>query len=153
MKFKKVPNTLATATLIALASFSLSLQSHAKEAMPVQNACPKDGCMVKIVSAEPADKELKIKFEANFDPDVARNHIHIYWDNYTADQVTKDAVKRGVEQGNWHPTGDYPDYITQSDASVSVRKKSTTLCVTASDRDHVVIDASTAQCFDVADKL
>lgn len=150
---KLIKSKILKPTIFLFIGLGFTLQSYAAESIPVQNACPKDGCTIKIVSAESAKKELKIKFEANFAPDVARNHIHIYWDNYTADQVSKDAVKRGVEQGNWHPTGDYPYYITQSDASVSTRKKSTKLCVTASDRDHVVIDSATAQCFDVASKL
>ncbi len=140
-------------TSLFLLGFVVTPQTYAEESIPVQNACPRDGCLVEIISAEPAEKELKIKFKANYAPDVARNHIHIYWDNYTADQVTKDAANRGVKQGNWHPTGDYPYYITQSDASVSARKKSTHLCVTAADRDHVVIDSSKQMCFDVADKL
>lgn len=151
MKNTQISNLLTMVVL--LSSFSFTLQSQAAEAMPVQNACPRDGCKVEITDVQPADKELKITFKANFSPDVARNHIHIYWDNYTADQVSKDAAKRGVKQGNWHPTGDYPVYITQSDASVSLRKKSTKLCVTASDRDHVVIDSIKVQCIDVADKL
>ena len=151
MNHLKYTSTLSS--VFVLIGLAFTPQTYAKESIPVQNACPKDGCMVEIVSAERAGKELKIKFKANYAPDVARNHIHIYWDNYTADQVTKDAASRGVEQGNWHPTGDYPDYITQSDASVSARKKSTTLCVTAADRDHVVIDSSTQKCFDVSKQL
>lgn len=140
-------------SILFLIGFAISPQIYADKAIPVQNACPKDGCLVEIVSAEPAGKELKITFKANYAPDVARNHIHIYWDNYTADQVSKDAGIRGVKQGNWHPTGDYPYYTTQSDASVSARKKSIRLCVTAADRDHVVIDSSKEKCFDVASKL
>jgi hypothetical protein len=108
---------------------------------------------VSIASAEKSGDELNLVFESNFAPEVARNHIHIYWDNFTADQVSKDAKSRGVEQGNWHPTDDYPAYVTQSDASVSARGSSTTLCVTAGDRDHNVIDSSVVQCMDVGDSL
>lgn len=145
------PSTLSA--LIGAAYIALPGLAGAADTTPVQNACPKDGCEVSIVSVEAADSELKIEFKANYAPEVARNHIHIYWDTYSSDQVSKDAKSRGVVQGNWHPTGDYPIYITQSDASVSARDSSTTLCVTAADRDHNVIDSSIVQCVDVGDKL
>lgn len=147
----KMKNT-SIAALMGVTSIGFSGLASA-DSMPVQNACPREGCQVSILSAEKAEGELKIQFQANFAPDVARNHIHIYWDNFTADQVSKDAKSRGVEQGNWHPTGDYPDYITQSDASVSARENSTKLCVTAGDRDHNVIDADQVHCLDVGDAL
>ena len=142
------------ATIVVIGSLYLATSSLANaQTTPVQNACPKDGCQVSIASAEKSGEELKLVFESNFAPEVARNHIHIYWDNFTADQVSKDAKSRGVEQGNWHPTDDYPDYLTQSDASVSARGSSTTLCVTAGDRDHNVIDSSVVHCMDIGDTL
>ena len=144
----------ACATIALMGSLYLATSSLASaQTTPVQNACPKDGCQVSIASAEKSGEELKLVFDANFAPEVARNHIHIYWDTYSADQVSKDAKSRGVEQGNWHPTDDYPNYITQSDASLSARQGSTTLCVTAADRDHNVIDSGIVQCTDVSDKL
>ena len=121
---------------------------------PVANACPPEGCQITILDAAPEGDELKITWEANFLPDASRNHIHVFWDIYTADQVSSDAEARGVEQGEWHPTDAYPEYVT-SDSAVSVanRGDSTTICVTAGDRDHAVIDSSIVDCRDVSSLL
>lgn len=120
---------------------------------PVANACPSEGCEVRIVDVSSSGEELEVTFDANFLPDVSRNHIHIYWDTYTADQVSSDAESRGVAQGDWHPTDAFPSYITESAASVVNRGDSTTLCVTAADRDHAVIDSSVVHCMDVSSEL
>lgn len=123
------------------------------DAGPVANACPPEGCEITITDAMAEEEELKVSWEANFEPDVSRNHIHIYWDTYTADQVSSDAEDRGVTQGDWHPTDAYPEYVTESAASVANRGDSTTLCVTAADRDHVVLDSSVVNCRDVSSAL
>lgn len=120
---------------------------------PVANACPADGCRIKIVGAERGAAELSITWEANFRPDVSRNHIHVYWDIYKAEQVSDDAASRGVTPGDWTVTDAYPTFVTQSAASVANRGTSTKLCVTAADRDHIVLDASLVDCRDVADLL
>jgi hypothetical protein len=117
------------------------------------NACPTDGCMITIVDVVPSGEELEVTWEPNFTPDVDRNHIHIYWDIYTAEQVSSDAADRGVEQGEWVPTADMPSYVTEGPVSVTTRGESTTLCVTAADGDHAVIDPSLVDCRDVADLL
>jgi hypothetical protein len=115
-----------------------------------QNACPQDGCEIKINDAAKDGSELKLTLEANFQPDLSRNHIHVYWDTYTAEQVSDDAASRGVEQGSWHPTAEYPTYVTKSEASVARRSGSTEICVTAGDRNHNVIDAERFECRDVS---
>lgn len=120
---------------------------------PVANACPADGCAVEIADVAADGEELAVTFDANFLPDISKNHIHIYWDTFTADQVSSDAEARNVTQGDWHPTGDYPDHVTESGASVANRGDSTSLCVTAANRDHVVIDSAIVQCRDVSDLL
>lgn len=120
---------------------------------PVANACPPEGCEIAIESVEASGEELAVVWEANFEPDLARNHIHVYWDTFTADQVSSDAEDRGVDQGDWHLTDAYPDYVTESAASVANRGDSTTICVTAADRDHVVLDSSLFDCRDVSDLL
>lgn len=117
---------------------------------PVANACPPEGCQITIQDVEEAGDELLVTWEANFEPDISRNHIHAYWDIYTADQVSDDAEDRGVTQGDWHPTDAYPTYTTESAASVANRGASTTLCVTAADRNHVVLDSSIVDCRDVS---
>ena len=91
---------------------------------------------------------------ANFHPDFSRNHIHVYWDTFTADQVSDDAARarRGAgllaphrrvsrrtrprARHRWH------------DATGPTR-----LCVTAGDRNHDVIDAKLFECTDVKDLL
>lgn len=120
---------------------------------PVSNACPSDGCEVRIANVTAIGDELGVTFDANFLPDVSRNHIHIYWDTYTADQVSSDAESRGVAQGDWHPTDAYPNYTTESAVSLANRGDSTTLCVTAADRDHAVLDSSIVHCVDVSSEL
>jgi hypothetical protein len=118
-----------------------------------QNACPVDGCSVTILDVKPEGKELRITWKANYQPDFSKNHIHVYWDIFTADQVSNDAADRGVKQGEWVPTADYPDFVTKGEVSTSVRGTSTKVCVTAGDRDHNVIDSSIVNCRDVADLL
>lgn len=120
---------------------------------PVSNACPSDGCEIRIAEVTTVGDELGVTFDANFLPDVSRNHIHIYWDTYTADQVSSDAESRGVTQGDWHPTDAYPNYTTESAVSMANRGDSTTLCVTAADRDHAVLDSSIVHCVDVSSEL
>ena len=34
----------------------------------------------------PEGDELRVTWEANFEPDFSKNHIHVYWDTYTADR-------------------------------------------------------------------
>lgn len=133
------------------ASVASSVDASAEA--PASNACPPEGCEITITGVEPAGDEFAVTWSANFLPDFSRNHIHIYWDNVTADQVSSDAEARGVEQGTWTPTDEYPVFITGSETSLSTRPDSTTLCVTAGDRDHVVIDSSIVHCMDVSAQL
>lgn len=117
------------------------------------NACPVDGCSISIASVEAVGSEIAVVFDANFTPDFERNHIHIYWDAYEAGSVSSDFQERGFdEQGKWHPTDEYPNYTTQSDAAVAseFRGDSTTLCVTAADTDHSVIEPALEECLDVS---
>lgn len=120
---------------------------------PVANACPPDGCSITIVDAAKEGDEIAVTWEANFVPDISRNHIHVYWDRYTADEVSSDAEARGVSQGEWVPTDVVPTFVTQDVVAVSMRGDSTTICVTAADRDHVVLDSTIVDCRDVADLL
>lgn len=127
--------------------------SEATADLPASNACPPEGCEITITAAEPVGDELAITWDANFLPDFSRNHIHIFWDDVSADQVSSDAESRGVEQATWTPTDEYPIYVTGNETSLATRPDSTTLCVTAADRDHVVIDSSIVHCMDVSDQL
>jgi hypothetical protein len=120
---------------------------------PVANACPADGCTVTVTDATSAGDELEVSWDANFLPDVSRNHIHVYWDNYSAEQVSSDAEANGLEQGEWVPTDAYPTYTTDGAVSVGVAGSSTTLCVTAADRDHAVLDPALEHCVDVSEDL
>lgn len=118
-----------------------------------QNACPVAGCSITIVDAQREGQELRLTWDANFAPDFSKNHIHVFWDTYTANQVSDDAAGRGETQGEWVPTGDFPEFVTEGAVSTSARGSSTRLCVTAGDRDHIVIDASIVDCRDVSDLL
>lgn len=127
--------------------------TDAADTVARQNACPVDGCTVEITDVEREGTELRVTWKTNFDPDFSKNHIHIYWDTYTADEVSNDAADRGETQGEWVPTGDYPEFFTEGAVSTTKRSSSTTLCVTASDRDHNVLDSSITDCYDVAELL
>lgn len=118
-----------------------------------QNACPVDGCEITIASAEPEGEELRLTWDANFAPDFSKNHVHVFWDTYTADEVTDDAAARGETQGEWVPTGDDPEFVTEGAVSTTVRGDSTTICVTAADRGHNVLDSSIVDCLDVSEHL
>jgi len=121
---------------------------------PVQNACPVDGCQIEIEDVTRDGEELKVTWKANFEPDVSRNHIHVYWDTYDTKQVSNDAEsKHGVTQGEWVPTDSYPEFVSEGAVAVGQRGSSTTVCVTAGDKDHNVIDVVVENCRDVADLL
>lgn len=124
------------------------------EAAAGGNACPADGCTITIaeVAADARSGELVVRFDANFSPDIAGNHFHVYWDTFEADQVSSDAADRGVTQGDWHPTDD-AEYVTTEATSVTRRGGSETLCVTAGDRDHAVVDATAVDCVEVTAQL
>ena len=50
----------------------------------MQNACPVEGCQVRIDKVAKEGDELRVTWTANYRPDFARNHIHVYWDTFTA---------------------------------------------------------------------
>ena len=141
-------STLSLASILSLAG-SGTLWAAAP------NACPVDGCEVKITDVAKEGDELKVTFEANFTPDVSKNHLHVWWlENFTIEQVSNGSEARfGVKQGSWHPTAEYPVYITQSAASTSVRGDAVTLCVSAANRDHDIIDLEVMDCVDVSGQL
>ena len=89
---------------------------------------------------------------ANYKPDFSKNHIHVYWDTFTSQQVSNDAEAHGVKQGSWHPTDEYPVYVTGSEASVKRREVDTPLRHrrrSQPQRD----DPKLFQCTDVKDQL
>ena len=122
-------------------------------AMP--NACPVDGCDVKILEVTRAGDELALTLESNFTPDVSKNHFHVWWgENFTVEQVGRNAqTVHGVKQGRWHRHADYPTYITQGAASTSVRGDAVTICVSPADRNHNILDVKVLHCVDVSDKF
>lgn len=117
------------------------------------NACPVDGCTVTITDVTATDSgELEVTWETNFDPDLSRNHIHVYWNTYTPEQVSNDAESvHEVEQGDWVPTDADPTYVTAEAVSIEVRDDADEICVTAADRDHNVIDVTAQDCRDISD--
>jgi len=117
------------------------------------NACPVDGCQVHFVSVEKDGDELKVTLQANYKPDMSKNHIHVWWgEQWDVKQVSNNAeTTYGVKQGSWNPTDEYPVYTTQAEASTKERGTATTLCVSAGDRDHDIIDPALFECRSVAD--
>lgn len=145
--------TLGCALPAVLLAALTGVGARAQESLP--NACPVDGCDVKIVDVSKAGEELQVTFEANFTPEMANNHFHVWWGElYTVEQVSNNAEPAyGVKQGDWHPTDEFPTYVTQSAASVSVRNGARTLCVSAADRNHDILDPKIFNCVDVGERL
>ena len=126
--------------------------AHASE--PTANACPVDGCDVRILEVQAAGSELALTFKSNFLPDVSKNHLHVWWgENYNIKQVGIEAEKYGVEIGKWHRHDDYPTYTTTGGASTTIREGAVTVCVTAADRNHKVLDITLYHCVDASDQL
>jgi ABC-type glycerol-3-phosphate transport system substrate-binding protein len=124
------------------------------EPVTLTNACPVDGCSITITDVQPDGDELRITWETNFAPEFSKNHIHLYWDTYTAKEVSANAEsEHGVTQGNWLPTDAWPELVTEGAVSVAERAGSTMLCVTAADFEHIVLDLDLVKCFDVSDSL
>jgi hypothetical protein len=157
MSITNIDRYLSCNKLLAPAVIVAGLWTVASlNAADMPNACPVDGCEVTIVSVDPAEgDELLLMLEANFTPDNARNHLHMWWgEQYNVKQVGRNAKSEfGVEQGKWHRHDSYPEYTTTGAASVTVRDGSSTLCVTAADRDHNVLDAELFHCVDVSKYL
>jgi len=143
------------AAAVLLAGFALTTAAPAVAQDDLPNACPVDGCEVRIASAAAHDGEVALTLEANFMPDLSKNHVHVWWgEQFSVEQVSNNAeTVHGVEQGSWHPTDAYPDYVTQSAASTAVREGATTLCVSAADRNHDILDPARFHCVDVGDAL
>ena len=137
---------------ITIVLFSAVALSTAAD-MP--NACPVDGCDVRIEAVKRSGTELEITFQSNFTPDVSKNHFHVWWGEiYSVEQVGRNAEPvHGVKQGRWHRHADYPKYITQGAASTSVRGDAITICVTAADRNHNILDVKIYHCVDASDHL
>lgn len=135
------------------ASLLVSSGSFAAKGMP--NACPIDGCIVKITNVAKAGDELELTFDSNFQPDVSKNHFHVWWGElYTVEQVGRNAQSAfGVEKGRWHRHDDYPTYVTTNAASTSMRNGATTICVTAADRGHNILDPKLYHCVDASNFL
>ena len=144
---------LAALWAVGMAAFGGGLSPAAADEL--QNACPVDGCSVKIIAVKRSGDELQLTLEANFSPDISKNHNHVWWgDNYTVDQVSNDAeTVHHVKQGEWHPMADYPSYTTQSAVSMKVRGNSKTICVSPADRNHDIIDVKVFQCVDISNQL
>lgn len=127
-------------------------QAAASETMA--NACPVDGCEVRILDVRAAGDELALSFESNFMPDVSKNHFHVWWgEKYDIKQVGRNASAFGMEKGKWHRHDDYPEYITTGAASTTIRDDAVTICVTAADRNHNVLDVSLYHCVDASGHL
>ena len=145
-QWKKLSGALGLAFFAAL----IPAQSQAQDG---NNACPVDGCIVKISSVKVTDGELDMVFEANFVPSMSKNHLHVWWgEQYDIKQVTANAESTyKMTQGVWHPTDEYPNYKTRGVISTAERGSAVTICVTASDRNHEVIDPEVMDCKNVAD--
>jgi hypothetical protein len=151
-KITRVFRHTAICALILAANLYGAGQVLAAE--PMANACPVDGCEVKILDVKSAGEELALTFEANFKPDVSKNHLHVWWgEQYDIKQVGRNAKTFGVEKGKWHRHDDYPSYTTTGAASTSIRDGATTVCVTAADRNHNILDVNLYHCVDASGHL
>lgn len=153
---KEAGSTVATATDAGSTTAPMdSMHVTGPTVRAAANACPIDGCRIEITKAtKAAGGEISLDFSANFAPDESKNHIHVYWDRYTSQQVSGDAATRfNVKQGDWIPTATVAGFVTEGAVSVTVREQSHTVCVTAGDRNHNVLDPSITNCRDVGNLL
>ena len=143
-------NTTKFAGVMAL---GMVLSAGAGMAQDGTNACQVDGCVVEITATERVGDEIKVTMSANYTPNMAKNHLHIWWgENYDIRQVSGNAESLyEMEQGVWQPTDSYPEYTTGGVISVSKRGDATTLCVTSSGRTHDILDPDEMHCVSVAD--
>ena len=152
-----LPSGVRKLCMAALYAFLAAGLGHAPLAASADmpNTCPVDGCEVSIAALAKAGDELKLTLESNFTPDNSKNHFHMWWgEQYKPEQVGRNAKSEyNVEQGKWHRHDDYPTYTTTGSASVAMREGATTLCVTAADADHNVLDADKFHCMDVSEYL
>ncbi|MEL6619086.1 MAG: hypothetical protein AAFP16_09440 [Pseudomonadota bacterium] len=144
---EKLNLSVATATLLFLCAWG----TGTAEAQ-ASNACPVDGCSVEIVSVTANGDELSLELSSNFNPDISKNHFHIWWGElFDVRQVSNNAeTVHNVRQGDWHPTDAYPSYQTTGVTSVSQRGDAVSLCVSAADRNHDIIDPEALNCVDVS---
>ena len=140
---------------VVLGLLTIAIGTGSALAADLPNACPVDGCEVKIMGMKRAGDELELTFEANFTPDVSKNHLHVWWgEKFTVEQVGRNAEPvHGVTKGSWHRHDDYPTYITQGAASTSERGDATTVCVSAADRNHNILDIKLYNCVDASKHL
>lgn len=119
------------------------------------STCPQEGCRVKITEIKSAGSELRLTFEANFKPKMPGTHIHVWWgENFTIEQVGLNAqTKYGVPTGEWDYTDDYPDHSTHGPSSTHARSDAHTLCVSAADNNHNIVDISKFYCLDAKNFL
>src|SRR5262249_4825599 len=94
------------ATLCAAGIAGAVKVAPAADALP--NACPVDGCTVKIIAVKRSGDELQLTLEANYSPDISKNHIHVWrGDTFTADHASNDPeTANRVKQGEGHPMAD-----------------------------------------------
>ncbi len=148
----RIPRRIAIYAQFLIATLVGS--GHALAMEPVANACPVDGCEVKILEVKASGDELSLTFKANFKPDVSKNHLHVWWgEQYDIKQVGRNASAFGVEKGKWHRHDDYPTYTTTGAASTSIRNGAVKICVTAADRNHNILDVSLYHCVDASGQL
>ena len=155
LTFKKTTKAKAKTFVFTLLASTAVAQTYSVSAADMPNTCPVDGCEVSILSIEKSENELKLTLESNFTPDNSKNHFHMWWgEQYKPEQVGSNAKSEyNVEQGKWHRHDDYPVYTTTGSASVEVREGATTLCITAADGDHNVLDPQNFHCMDVSEYL
>ncbi len=141
--------------LLLLIGATLSGAGALRALADMPNACPVDGCEVRIERVARSGEELEITFKSNFMPDVSKNHFHVWWgENFTVQQVGRNAEPvYNVKQGRWHRHADYPTYITQGAASTKVRGQAKTICVSAADRNHNILDVKQYHCVDASQYL
>ena len=145
----------ASVMMAAVGVLAIGVGDDGAWAADMPNACPVDGCKVQIMSVKRSGSELQLTLKSNFTPDVSKNHIHVWWgEKYTSKQVGRNAVPvHGVKQGRWHRHDDYPVYVTTGAASTTARDNAKTICVTAADRGHNVLNATLFHCVDASSHL
>ncbi len=109
-----------------------------------------DGLCIEMTEVRIQDDELWIDWEPDgFEPDVAGEHAHFYWDSYFTEQVGTNHADFDVEQAPWELTDQIP-FVPSGELSLANRPEDAGgLCVTVADQDHAVIDPTNYHCLPV----
>ncbi len=122
--------------------------------LPDGAACDGDRCVGIEELWVDDDADLVVEWvSAGFEPYIAEDHAHFFWDIYDPDQVGTNAAEYGAEQAPWEITDESPFVPDGEVALANIPDGAEGLCVTVGDADHAVIEPGNHHCVDLPDEV